>query len=66
MIVPMPPAGDAPPIKAAAMQSNSNSVPAVGVADRNREANMTPPKAASIPIEPKTNQVIRLTLMPLN
>ena len=54
MIVPMPPAGDTPPIKAAAMQSNSNSVPAVGVADRNREANMMPPKAASMPIEPKT------------
>src|SRR5689334_4411975 len=51
---PMPPAGDTPPINAAAMASSSNSVPAVVVADFRRDANRMPDKADSMPIDAKT------------
>ena len=52
--LPTPPAADTPPTKAAAIASNSNSVPAIVVADRKRDANKMPDKAESMPIEAKT------------
>ena len=66
IIVPMPPAGEAPPMKAAAMASSSNRLPACGVAERSREAKSMPASAVRKPIDMKTKKVIRLTLTPLS
>src|SRR5512139_2198798 len=65
-MLPTPPAAETPPMKAAAMASNSNPAPAAGAADLKREAYMMPASAASMLIEQNTMYVMRLTLMPLN
>ena len=62
--LPTPPCTAAPPMKAAAMASSSNMLPAVGLAWLSRPAKMMPASAASTPMLTKIQKFTDLTLTP--
>ncbi len=63
---PIPPAVEAPPIKHAAIASNSKPIPALGVATLSRAAKTSPERAANTPILTKTQNTMRCVFTPDN